>query len=55
MYSLLPVLLALVCPLGMAAMMAIPALRRRFGRTRSPADGASSSGPDARVSARHEA
>jgi len=55
MYSLLPVLLALVCPLGIAAMMAIPALRRRFGRTRNPAGGASSPDPDARVPARHEA
>jgi len=41
MYSLLPVLPTLVCPLGMAAVMAIPALRRRFGRIRNPADGAS--------------
>jgi hypothetical protein len=32
MTELLPVLIALLCPLGMATMMAAAALGRRFGR-----------------------
>jgi hypothetical protein len=32
MFELFPVLIALACPLGMVAMMALPALGRRFAR-----------------------
>lgn len=49
MYGFLSALLVVACPLGMAAMMAIPALLRRFGRTRKPADGASPADSDVRA------
>jgi hypothetical protein len=41
--ELLPLLFALACPLGMVAMMAGPALARRFARDRR-------GGPDAEPS-----
>jgi hypothetical protein len=41
MISVLSFLLVLACPLGMAAMMGIPALLRRFRRTGKPASATS--------------
>jgi hypothetical protein len=32
MHELIPILIALACPLGMVAMMALPMLKRVFGR-----------------------
>ena len=40
MSELLPLLLVLACPLGMLAMMAAPALARRFTRPTGHPDGA---------------
>jgi hypothetical protein len=39
MMEFLPVLLALACPLGMAAMMAGPLLIRRLARRNATVDG----------------
>ncbi len=55
MNSLLPVLPILACPLGMAAMMAIPAAAHRHRRRRNPAGGAPPAGLDAHVPAHHAA
>lgn len=41
MTEILPLLLVLACPIGMASMMFLPALGRRFAR-RSPTTGSGS-------------
>jgi hypothetical protein len=45
MSQLLPLLFALACPLGMAAMMAGPVLLRRLTRRTGDADANGSAGP----------
>jgi hypothetical protein len=52
MSGLLSVVLVLACPVGMAAMMAIPALLRRFRRPSNPANDASPIASDQRALAR---
>jgi hypothetical protein len=39
MAELFPILIALACPLGMAAMMGLPALKRAVGRRANTATG----------------